>query len=178
MTVPAIEALYAEHRQTLLTFLVRRTGDTQAALDIWAETFAIVCTAHQSFRGATSADAAGWLYGIARNQLALYHRRGRAQQRALRRLGLERPPAQPDLIAQIEREAELDELRRRTGEALGSLSERNRRAVELRVLQELPYAEVARRLGVTEETARARVSRSLTALASAIEPDPEEVAAT
>lgn len=178
MTLQAIEKLYSEHRRDLLTFLVRRTGDTHAALDIWAETFAIVCTSRERFRGSTDDQAVAWLYGIARNQLALYHRRGEAQQRALRRLGLERPPTQPDLIEQIERDADLEELRYRTGAALESLSAPNRRAVELRVMHQLPYPEVARRLGITEATARARVSRSLSALANAMEPGPSEVAAT
>jgi RNA polymerase sigma-70 factor (ECF subfamily) len=36
--------------------------------------------------------------------------------------------------------------------------------VRLRVVDELPYCEVARRLAITEEAARARVSRALRGL--------------
>ena len=35
-----VEALYARHRDGLLSFFVRRTADVDAALDLWAETFA------------------------------------------------------------------------------------------------------------------------------------------
>ena len=41
--------------------------------------------------GATEDEAAPWLFGIARNQLARYYRRGTIERRALRRLQLERP---------------------------------------------------------------------------------------
>ena len=37
----------------------------------------------------TEAEAAGWLYGIARRQLALYFRRSAVEKRALQRLGLQ-----------------------------------------------------------------------------------------
>jgi DNA-directed RNA polymerase specialized sigma24 family protein len=34
-----LSALYLDHRKPLLLFFVRRTGDAEAALDPWAETF-------------------------------------------------------------------------------------------------------------------------------------------
>ena len=88
-----VDALYQRHRDALLVFLVRRTADTEVALDLWAETFAQAVASHRRYRGKTDAEAAGWLYGIAKRQLALYYRRGHAEQRALNKLGLERPPA-------------------------------------------------------------------------------------
>jgi DNA-directed RNA polymerase specialized sigma24 family protein len=48
-------------------------------------------------------------------------------------------------------------------------------ALHLRVVQELDYAVVARRLGVTEATARARVSRGLRKLAESLDRDAEYV---
>ena len=50
-------------------------------------------------------------------------------------------------------------------DAMASLPEDQRRAVELRVVEEHGYSEVATILGVSEQTARARVSRGLRALA-------------
>jgi RNA polymerase sigma-70 factor (ECF subfamily) len=41
-------------------------------------------------------------------------------------------------------------------------------AIELRIVRELPYPEVAAELGVSEQTARARVSRGLRALRQAM----------
>lgn len=169
---PDIEALYAQHGRAVLGFLVRRTGDTHAALDLWAETFAVAWMSRTRFRGNSPGQAEAWVYGIARKQLAHYHRRGAAQQRALHRLGLERPPADAELLAEIERDAQLGELRAMLGQALAALSEPNRQAVQLRVVDELPYQEVARRLNISEQTARARVSRSLSALAATLEQSP------
>ena len=71
-----VDALYAQHRDALLVFLVRRTADTEVALDLWAETFAQAVASSRRYRGKTEAEAAGWLYTIAKRQLALYYRRG------------------------------------------------------------------------------------------------------
>jgi predicted DNA-binding protein (UPF0251 family) len=50
------------------------------------------------------------------------------------------------------------------------LSVEQRDALRLRVVEERSYAEVALLLGVSEQAARARVSRGLRALAGALEP--------
>ena len=52
--------------------------------------------------------------------------------------------------------------------AFGALPADQRQAIELRVLEDLSYPEVADALGVPEPTARARVSRGLRALARAV----------
>ncbi len=49
--------------------------------------------------------------------------------------------------------------------ALAQLSPAVRDAVRLRVVDELPYLDVANQLDITEQAARARVSRGLAALA-------------
>lgn len=164
-----IEALYAQHREPLLLFLARRTADPQVALDLWAETFAHAAAGLTRFRGSGDDEAAGWLYAIARRRLALYYRRGRCERRALDRLKLERPPADPDLLAEIEHRAGLAALRVELAAALAQLSPAVRGAVQLRVVDELTYPDVAQRLGISEQAARARVSRGLAALASLLD---------
>ena len=164
-----MDALYARHRDSLLRWFVRRTADTQVALDLWAETFAQSVAGWRRFRGATDDEAAAWLYTIARRQLARYHRRGSAERRAMRKLGLERPDLDDALIAEIERHADLDVLRRDVAVALATLSASVREAVELRVVQELDYPSVAELLGISEQAARTRVSRGLLTLAEAID---------
>jgi RNA polymerase sigma factor (sigma-70 family) len=166
-----ISALYERHGQELLLFFARRTADAQLALDLWAETFAQALSGRRGFRGRTDEEAAGWLYAIARRQLAQFYRRGYAEQRALDRLGIERPPADELVEAEIVRSAGLTALRRELAGALEMLSEDTRRAVELRVVEELAFADVARRLAVTEATARARVSRGLRALGDILDSD-------
>jgi RNA polymerase sigma-70 factor, ECF subfamily len=58
------------------------------------------------------------------------------------------------------------------GAALQTLSPHQRDAVRMRVVDELPYGELARRLGVSEPTARARVSRGIRALQDALRACP------
>ena len=54
--------------------------------------------------------------------------------------------------------------------ALAALPEAIRRAIELRVLDQLEYRAVAERLGCTEGAARVRVSRGLKQLFEAVVP--------
>ena len=53
--------------------------------------------------------------------------------------------------------------------SLRRLSNAQRRALELRIVQERPYSEVASALGISELAARTRVSRGLKALSAALE---------
>ena len=69
----------------------------------------------------------------------------------------------------IEELAALGELRSAVQGALAELGPEQREAVRLRVVDELGYPAVAARLGVSEQTARARVSRGLRALAAAVD---------
>lgn len=166
-----IAALYERQREPLLLFLVRRTTDPELALDLWAETFAQAVAGQRRYRGSTDEEAAGWLYGIANRQLAYYYRRGYARKRALARLDLERPPASEQFSDEIVRRAGLDELRGELAAALATLSPQTREAIELRVVQELPFADVAERLAISEQTARARVSRGLRSLSHLLDPN-------
>ncbi|MEH3054404.1 MAG: RNA polymerase sigma factor [Patulibacter minatonensis] len=165
-----IDALYERHQGGLLRWFTRRTADPQAALDLWAETFAQAVRGARRFRGTTDDDQAAWLYTIARHQLASYLRKGYAEQRAMRKLGIERAPASDALLRDVEERADLPTLRAELAGALAELSEETRQAVALRVVDEQPYREVARRLGISEVAARARVSRGLQSLAATLDP--------
>jgi RNA polymerase sigma-70 factor (ECF subfamily) len=61
--------------------------------------------------------------------------------------------------------ADLAPMRERTTAAFASLPPGQRQALGLRVIHDCSYTEVARRLGISEQTARARVSRALRRLA-------------
>jgi RNA polymerase sigma-70 factor (ECF subfamily) len=61
-------------------------------------------------------------------------------------------------------------MRRELVLALAQLPEGQRKAVRLRVVDELPYAQVAQRLGCSEGAARVRVTRGLAQLAEVLEP--------
>lgn len=88
-----------------------------------------------------------------------------AERRALRRLGVELPALEPDEVVRIAELAGLDELRSAVARELLGLPKNQREALRLRVIEELPYVDVARRLAISEPTARARVSCGLRASA-------------
>jgi RNA polymerase sigma factor (sigma-70 family) len=159
-----IGALYARHCDELLTFFVRRTSDTEVALDLWGETFAQALAGRGRYRGGTEEEAGAWLYGIARRLLARYYRRGSAERRAMTRLGIERPTIDRDTEAEILRRAGLEDLRQMVAAGLAMLPESTREAITLRIVDELSYPDLAARLAITEQAARMRVSRGMRAL--------------
>jgi RNA polymerase sigma factor (sigma-70 family) len=165
----AFGEFYDAYFRDLLRYLTRRSGDAETGLDLTAESFAQAYLSRGRFRGATDAEAAAWLYRIAKRQLARYLRKGKMEQRALARLGVEPRALDLESERQIERFAALDELRASLSAELNDLSPAHRAAIELRVVEELPYDEVARRLAISEPAARARVSRALRALADGLD---------
>ncbi len=109
------------------------------------------------------------MFGIARNQLAGYYRSGATERRALARLGWARPLLDRQSLDEIERVAELDELRATLARPLAELPGKRRLAVQLRIVEGLSYPEMAAQMGCSEDSARALVSRGLRALAKTID---------
>ena len=172
------EAFVAEHAESLLVFFTRRTFDVEVARDLTAETFAEAYRTRRKFRGSGGPEAGGWLYGIARHKLSRFVRRGIAEQTALRRLAIRVPQFTDADYERIVELASLADLRSIVAEEFARLSADQRQAVQLRVVEELPYPEVAARLQISEQTARARVSRGLRQLAYALDGfNPNEVTA-
>lgn len=172
-----LRSLYDQHSRALLLFLTRRTADPEIALDLFSETFAQALLKRDSFRGSSAAEAGGWLYAIARNELSKYYRRGDVEQRAVERLAFQRPPASPDTLEDLAVRASLAELRQVVRGSLEQLTPAVREAVELRVVAELDYRTIATRLKVSEGTARVRVSRGLAKLEEILEPEMLQVGA-
>ena len=179
LTDEELGAAYRRDGRRLLVWLTRRTYDAQLAVDLVGETYARALASRRRFTGDPADDeaVAAWTWGLARNVLGDARRRGHAERRALRRLGAEPPPLEPEELRRIEELADLGSLRVALAGALEELSGEQREAVRLRVVEELDYPVVAARLGVTEATARARVSRGLRLLAVALD-DLRPVAAT
>jgi RNA polymerase sigma factor (sigma-70 family) len=146
-----------------------RWGSCEVALDLTAETFASALAGLDRYRAETGETAAPWLYGIAANLLRRYWSEQTLDTRYRERLGvLEQTrfsgdPA-PDAIERLDADAVAQHLRA----ALDALPDAYRAAVELRVLGELSYSDVAHRMASTETTARVRVHRGLHALRVAI----------
>lgn len=169
LTSDRLSAAYQRDGRRLLVWLTRRTYDAQLATDLVGETFARAFAARRRFRGGDDDALSAWLFGIARNALHEALRQGAAERRAMRRLGVERVVLTDDELLRIEDLAELGTLRTALLSALDELSQEQRDAVRLRVERELGYDVIAQRLGISEQAARARVSRGLRLLAVALD---------
>ena len=151
----SFEAFYLRHVDTLLGFFARRTGDPELAADLTSETFAAALAHRRRYRPASGA-ATAWLFGIASNKLADAQRKGYAERRMCRRLGMERIALGEDDVARIALLGESS-----AGTLLEGLAEPQRAAVQAHVVDERGYGEIARELHTTEAVVRKRVSRGL-----------------
>jgi RNA polymerase sigma factor (sigma-70 family) len=161
----AFTVLYARHAPNILRWLQRASTDRQVALELTAETFAVVLEKPREFVDRGSGDAGGWIFGIARNLLRTYWRAARIERAARQRLGILEETSQ----FSIDDTTVLDRIdaglhRTALHDALSTLPTAQREAIELRVIDELPYADIAVRLGCADAVARLRVSRGLALL--------------
>jgi RNA polymerase sigma-70 factor (ECF subfamily) len=130
------EEIYANTRQALLGYLVRRSESIDDAADLLAEVYLV---AWRRIEDVPAGDESRlWLFGVARRVLANHHRRGRnesqlagALETALR-LHAESIPA-----------AALGDLEGRVAGALSALSAPDRELLMLNAWDELTPAEIA-----------------------------------
>jgi RNA polymerase sigma-70 factor (ECF subfamily) len=165
----AFDELYDELAERVLVFFTRRILDGQLALDLTGETFAIAFEHRRRFRGTTTEEQEGWIFAIARSRLARYWRRGRVEREALERLGVEVPVMGDAELERVDELAGTARVRAQVARELGRLPADQRHALQAHVVEERPYAELAREWGVSEQTIRARVSRGLRALGATLD---------
>ena len=158
----AFREFYERHALRLRAWLRRATASTEVANDLTAETFAQALVSLKRFRGSDDEQAAAWLYGIARNLLSQYWRQQRVETSARERLHMPvRDYGGYDEAVEL---ADAQGLAPALAEALAALSEHERQALDLRVVEGLRFDEVADRLAVASPAARMRVTRALRAL--------------
>jgi RNA polymerase sigma-70 factor (ECF subfamily) len=153
----AFAVFYRRHLAAVARFLLRETGDRELASDLAAEVFAAALLAADRYEPQHS-SALPWLCGIARYKASETRRRGRAEDRARKRLGIPREPFEDE---DMERLGELAEEGQAMLELLAELPAAQREAIWARVVQERGYSEIAVELGVSEAAVRQRVSRAL-----------------
>jgi RNA polymerase sigma-70 factor (ECF subfamily) len=157
----AFAELYRRHVSTVHGWFRRRLE--WAAADLTAEAFAQAWLSRRSFRDEADGSALPWLLGIARNVARESARRNEVETRARRRLGLPTDLASEGGYAAVEERLSPSVA---LEEALETLPAHEREALELRVVGELPYDDVAARLGLRPAAARLRVSRALRRLSA------------
>jgi RNA polymerase sigma-70 factor (ECF subfamily) len=169
MTSRDVVALYDTHARKLIGYFMRRTGDPDLALELTGEVFLTAYEQRARCHGAAEGQRAAWLYQIAASRLADHFRRKAKDERTAQILEKLRAPTarEAETMALLAESSELDEP---MAAAFDGLSEEQQQAIRMHVIEEQPYAELSTTLGVSEDAARARVSRGLRALRKAVVP--------
>jgi RNA polymerase sigma factor (sigma-70 family) len=161
----AFGQLYDRHASDLHGWFRRQGVGEATAADLLAELFAQAWRSRHRFEDRGDGTIAPWLYGIGRNLLATYRRRERVETAARRKLGMRLDlVAAPDPVGACDDRLDAAAAGPGLQRALAHLPPPQRHAVHLRVVDGLPYREVAAALDCTDVTARKRVSLGLKTL--------------
>ncbi len=157
------EALYRSSRDDVYAYVATLLREPAAAEDVTALAFERAYRRRRSFDRARG-DERAWLFGIARNLLRQYHKHNRIESQARERLGMPTAWAECEEYEAVDDRMVATSLAPLLRVAVRALPAEQQRALELRVVQQLDYEEVAGALGCTQNAARLRVSRALRAL--------------
>lgn len=163
----AFGVFYDRFEAEVLAFFYRATHRAELAADLTAEVFAAALRSAGNF-STELGPARGWLFGIARHELADAWRRGRVEDQARRLLEIE---------VLVLSEAALQRIEQLGGgtdagpalELLEALPAEQRDAIRGRVLEDRDYRELAAALQCSPSVVRQRVSRGLRSLRSRME---------
>ena len=145
----AFERLYADHAESLLGFLIYRTGDRPLAEDLLADTFERAIRGRKRFDPRKGREKT-WLYTIALNCLRDQRRRSGAEERALERAAAGATGELPDPAGAV---GDRDAL----GRAMQALTDEERDAIALRYGAEMSLPEIADLAKLPLTTVRGRV---------------------
>lgn len=160
----AFADLVRKYRPKLLSHARRRLSCAEAAEDAVQETFVRALRAMPRFNGDYMVGP--WLHRILANVCIDEGNRRRREHEKTERAATTEAAVQP--TSSIETELGLDLDLSDVADAVDGLAEPYREALHMRFVEELSYDEMAETAGVTEDNARARVSRARTALRSAL----------
>jgi RNA polymerase sigma factor (sigma-70 family) len=156
-SLPPFQRFLDTERDVVWRFLVSSVGRSEAD-DCFQETFISALRAYPKLRADSNLRA--WVLTIAHRK-ALDAHRGRAR----RALPVAEPAAVHDRAAASEPHAhEREEL----WDAVGALPERQRSAVTLRFMADLPHREIAAAIGCSEDAARRSLHEGLAKLRKAV----------
>ena len=160
MTRDELQAeLEREHPDAFAWALRCAGGGREEAEDALHIAYERILDGRAAFAGRSSFRT--WLFGVIRRTALEERRRGWLRLDRLRRWFGGAPPADPEGAGRCGAGAELErrETARRLGEAIGSLSERQRQMMHLVFYQDLSVQEAADVLGVPVGTARTHYQR-------------------
>jgi len=170
--------LVSRHWKVVLVLVRSRIGSEGDAEDVAQEVFL------RAFRSLGGLEAPhlflGWLLRIARN-LATDHlrrRRGETSLEGLGKLFVESRVVDDESAHATHERLEREEEVERVMQAVDRLPEKYRTVVMLRYLEDLPYRDLAARLGEPEGTVRNRLFRALAKLRETLLPARHDVGST
>ena len=155
-------SLYARHREELVRYAARFTGDPDLAADVVQEAFIRLARRPPDEPGAIRA----WLYRVATtiavDMMRVHRRRAILTLERGDRFPLGDPPIDPA------ENAERGDLRRKVREALDELDPRDRAVLLLRE-EGFAHHEIADAVGTTTKSVGTMIARALTRLARRLE---------
>jgi RNA polymerase sigma-70 factor (ECF subfamily) len=165
----ALNAIYERCGARLLAYIRLRLGrELRARLesrDILQSTLLKSVEHFADFRGSRTPSLMAWLAAIAEREIrdrADYNTRQRRD--GAREVPIETDPSLPAAARSALTHAILNEEARQLEAALESISPAHREVILLRKFQELSFAEIAGRLGKSEDACRMLLARAMTAL--------------
>lgn len=166
----AFDALVRATTADTYTLALRLTGNEEDARDVVQEVYLRAFRGIRRFRG--DALFTTWLYRITANCASSHMaRRGRHRHEVLPE---DAHVVDPHPSRQPEGRVESSELRIQLQAALEKLPPKLRAVVVLRDIYDLPHADIAEELGITESAAKVRLHRARQRLREEIFPLPEE----
>jgi RNA polymerase sigma-70 factor (ECF subfamily) len=156
----AFDEIVRRHAPRLLAHARMRLSDRQAAEDAVQETFLRAYRAMPRFNGEFHLQA--WLHRICTN--VCYDELDRRRRNGIVETRLGSEPIAEEIDSDPADEQRAEAMRVRLGAALDQIPGQYREALVLHYGEHLPFREIAKRTGVSEENARARASRGRRAL--------------
>ena len=155
----AFAVLYDRHVQRIYSYIYYRVGDPHEAEDLTEKTF-FQAISHLAGYEVRSAPFSAWLFRIAHNLVANWHRDGTRRRPVPldESLEIHDPQRAPEDVALWNEER--DELR----QAIGRLSAERQHLLVLKFVEELPNARIASAMGRTEGAIKALLHRTLVSL--------------
>ena len=144
--------IYAKHAAAVFRYALKCVGRRDIAEDITSEVF---LTLHRNLSGVNVSQLPGWLFAVAKNKAVDHWRRGQVEQRYLETLP----------VAQTTWEPSLESWLRETK----ALKPVHRACLILRYVHDMDRAEIARRLGLSDNQVKGHLQYALTILRRELE---------
>ena len=155
------EAAPSSHYAEVYRYVRRRSRSREDAEDVTQTVFAQVTTTLDRST-ASSPPVLAWLYTVARRRLIDEHRRRNATEARV-------IPLDEARLAPRDAEGYGIDVARTLADGIASLPAEQRQVVVLKVIEGRRFAEIAARLGVSEDACRTRLSRALRSLRARLE---------